>query len=165
MAHGVALRAFRDGDLPLFRDWFARPHVAAWYGDPPAWISEVEKRHDDFAFIHHFIVEADGDPIGFCQFYEYVCSDEDWYGDLDVAGVFSIDYLIGEVSYLGKGNGSAIVDALVDRIGSRADARCVIVQPEPENKASCGALLSNGFSFDLSHELYVLDLEQGGQHG
>lgn len=157
MAESIALRAFQDDDLPLFEEWLARPHVAAWYGDPLEWIDEVKGRHGEFAFLHHFIVEADGAPIGFCQFYEYARGGEDWHGDLDVEGVYSIDYLIGETSYLGKGLGAAIVGTLVERIGARAGARRIIVQPEPENKASCGALLSNGFSFDAARELYVLD--------
>ena len=158
MSHGIALRAFEDDDLPLFESWLARPHVAAWFGDPLAWIDEVKERRGDFAFLHHFIVEADGEPIGFCQFYEYAHGGEEWHGDLDVAGVYSIDYLIGETACLGKGNGAAIVGALVARIAARADARRIIVQPEPENKASCGALLSNGFSFDPARKLYALDI-------
>lgn len=158
MTKSIALRAFQDSDLTLFEDWLSRPHVAAWYGDPLEWIVEVKNRHGDFEFLHHFIAEVDGKPIGFCQFYEYARGGEDWHGDLDVAGVYSIDYLIGETAYLGKGLGAVIVGALVERIGERPDARRIIVQPEPENEASCGALLSNGFSFDSAHALYVLDL-------
>lgn len=158
MSHGIALRAFEDDDLPLLGDWLHRPHVAPWFDDPQGWLDEAEQRHGRFSFIHHFIVESGGNPIGFCQFYDYACSGEDWHGDLATEGVYSIDYLIGDAENLGKGNGKAIVSALVDRIAALSNAVRIIVQPEPANKASCGVLLANGFLFDAERGLYALDI-------
>lgn len=158
MSHGIALRAFEDDDLPLLEDWLHRPHVALWFDDPQDWLDEVEQRHGRFSFIRHFIVEFDGKPIGFCQFYEYVRSGEAWHGDLENDGVYSVDYLIGEADSLGKGYGKAIVGALVERIAALPNAARIIVQPEPENKASCGALLANGFFFDTERGLYALSI-------
>ncbi len=36
-----------------------------------------------------------------------------------------------------------------------SDAKRIVVQPEPENKASCGLLLSCGFALDTEKEVYV----------
>lgn len=158
MSDDLSLRAFEDDDLPLLERWLHRPHVSPWFGNPQGWLDEAEQRHGRFSFIQHFIVESSGKPIGFCQLYEYARSGEDWHGDLRIEGVYSIDYLIGEAFYLGKGNGKAIVDALVERVAALPNAVRIIVQPEPENKASCGALLASGFSFDAERRLYALDI-------
>lgn len=154
----VLLRKLSDEDVPLFRKWLYLPHVAAWYHDPLDWIEEVEKRNDEFSFLQHFIVETENRSIGFCQFYEYRHSGEDWHGSTDVDGTYSIDYLIGDTDYLGKGYGKAIIKALIEKIKMEKNAKRIIVQPEPDNKASCNTLLSCGFSFDKSNEIYVLDL-------
>lgn len=154
----LALRALCDKDIPLFKKWLYLPHVAAWYHDPLDWIDEVEKRNDAFAFLHHFIVVQDGKDIGFCQFYEYHHSGEDWHGTTEINGTYSIDYLIGETDYLGKGFGKAIVMALIEKIRGQHNAKRIIVQPEQENKASCNTLLSCGFSFDKANEIFIMEL-------
>ncbi|PHV70706.1 GNAT family N-acetyltransferase [Sporanaerobium hydrogeniformans] len=154
----VLLKEFSDDNIPLLKKWLYIPHVAAWYHAPLDWLEEVEKRNDEFSFLHHFIVEVGNHTIGFCQFYEYHYSGEDWHGNTDVDGTYSIDYLIGDIEYLGKGYGTAIIKALIEKIKMQNNAKRIIVQPEPENKASCNTLLSCGFSFDKFNEIYILDL-------
>ena len=63
--------------------------------------------------------------------------------------------MIGEPDFLRKGLGKLIVTELTDRIALHPDAKRIVVQPEPENKASCGLLLSCGFSLDTEKEIYV----------
>lgn len=67
----LSLRQLYHGDIALFEKWLYMPHVAKWYHDPLDWIDEVKKRNDEFSFLHHFLVELDGELIGFCQYYEY----------------------------------------------------------------------------------------------
>ncbi len=50
-----------------------------------------------------------------------------------------------------------IVAQLTDRIALHPDAKRIVVQPEPENKASCGLLLSCGFVLD-TEKIYVKPL-------
>ncbi len=64
----IKLRIIEDKDLPLFKEWLKMPHVAPWYSEPHNWIKEVEQRDKEFAFLHHFIAEANGQPIGFCLY-------------------------------------------------------------------------------------------------
>ena len=92
----LKLRPFFNEDITLFSKWLYRPHIAKWYHDPLNWMDEVNKRSDEFSFLHHFIVELEFKPIGFCQYYEYCRSGEDWHGNTDLDGTYSIDYLIGE---------------------------------------------------------------------
>lgn len=43
------------------------------------WIEEVEKQDSAFRWIHHFIVEYENKPIGFCQY--YACKTEMNFGE------------------------------------------------------------------------------------
>lgn len=38
----VKLRAFKDQDLSLFKQWLIKEHVAKWYTEPDDWIYEIE---------------------------------------------------------------------------------------------------------------------------
>lgn len=148
----IKLRELTDKDIPLFKKWLYMNHIAQWYHDPLDWIDEVEKRNSEYIWLNHFIVEFDEKPIGFCQYYEYCNSGEVWHGNIQINGAYSIDYMIGVISYLKRGIGKAIINQLVDKVKSHENAKCIIVQPESENKPSCNTLLSCGFYFDEENE-------------
>lgn len=152
----LSLRPLTDTDIPLFKTWLHRPHVAKWYHDPEDWLVEVRGRESEFSFIRHFIAERGGEPIGFCQYYRCADVEEEWYGTADLAGVYSIDYLLGDENNLGQGLGRAIIKQLAQKVFAIPGARRIIVQPEAENAPSCRALLSAGFSFDQKQGIYTL---------
>lgn len=60
----LRLREMTLADLPLFQKWLAAPHVARWYRDPEDWVAEVAGQDGEYRWIHHFIAEADGRPVG-----------------------------------------------------------------------------------------------------
>ena len=66
----IVLRTFEDSEVSLLEKWLYVPHVAKWYKHPDHWLEEIHGRHSDFSFITHFIVVANGTPIGFCQYYD-----------------------------------------------------------------------------------------------
>lgn len=156
----IILREMKQDDLPRFREWLYSPHVAKWYHDPGSWIEEVEKQDSEFRWVHHFMVEADGRSVGFCQYYACGDSDELWQGYTDMGGSYSIDYLIGDKEYLRKGVGRQIVQQLAEKIKLHDDAERIVVEPERENKASCGLLSSCGFIFDGEKGIYVYRLRE-----
>lgn len=160
MREGLSLRIFQDCDLDLMKVWLHEDYVAKWYEHPLSWINEITHRTDVFSWIHHFIVVYQGLSIGFCQFYEYGQSGEDWHGNVELDGTYSIDYLIGDRNYLGKGFGRDTICLLIDEIKKQDGAKHIIVKPEEENKASCNTLLSGGFSYDAENELYLLHLDK-----
>lgn len=155
--NGIKLRVFRDDDILLLRKWLYEKHVSKWYEHPLDWIEEVEKRESNFSWIHHYIVEYNDVAIGFCQHYEYCNSGEEWHGDIEIDGTYSIDYLIGESEYLKRGFGKVIINELLNIVGSISNAKRIIVQPDSENTASCNTLLSSGFNFDESNKLYLYE--------
>ncbi len=151
------LRAFEDKDIDLFREWLYREHVAKWYIHPDSWLDEISKRHTEYSFVKHFIVEKGGKPVGFCQFYDYALGGETWHGDREIASAYSIDYMIGEVDCLRQGLGTSIVRELLEKIRSTTDAKIVIVQPEPENTASRNTLLSAGLCYDEQNDVFFIE--------
>ena len=154
----IRLRPMELTDLAIFKKWLYTPHVAKWYHDPFDWINEVEKQDGAFRWIHHLIVEYEESPIGFCQYYACKDSDELWQGYTALGGSYSIDYMVGEADYLRKGFGKKIVADLINKIMLHSDAKRIVVEPEPENKASCGLLLSCGFVLDAEKGIYIKSL-------
>lgn len=104
------------------------PHAVKWFCPADAWIEEIEFREPEYSFIKLFIVEVEKRPVDFCQYYNYSRSGESWNGNIPVEGCYSIDYLIGDTEYLGKGYGTATVKQLVDKIIENTNVIRIIVQ-------------------------------------
>ncbi|MCL1823714.1 MAG: acetyltransferase [Oscillospiraceae bacterium] len=156
----LKLKPLEDTDVSLMEIWLNKKHIKEWYDIPGLctvndWLNEIKCRNDEFKFITHFMALYGEKPIGFGQYYkcEDVC--EDWYGETPLTGTYSIDYLIGEEDYLGKGFGKLIIMLLVEKIFALPDSKRIIVQPDEKNNASCNALLSNGFVLDTSNNVYL----------
>lgn len=154
----INLRKMSIEDISLFREWLFLPHVATWFQQPFDWIAEVEKQEGDFSWIHHFIAEYEGNPVGFCQYYASRDSGEPFGGYTEKGGTYSIDYIIGKTDCLCKGMGKQMVRALIEKIAVHDDAKRIVVDPEQENRASCRLLLSCGFVFDAETGIYVKEL-------
>lgn len=156
------LELLGDNDISLVEVWLNKEHVKRWYEIPSLgiaiddWLTEIKERNGDFRWITYLIALWQGRPIGFCQYYKCVDSDED-YGTLPLTGSYGIDYLIGEESYLGKGLGKRMITFLVDKIFAFPDAQRVTADIDNENKASRKVLLSCGFVLlDAGGSRYVL---------
>ncbi|NLG03751.1 MAG: GNAT family N-acetyltransferase, partial [Clostridia bacterium] len=137
------MRPFIDSDMELFQTWLQKPYIAKYYHDPEDWIDELEKRHTEFQWIEHRIVELAGKPIGFCQYYSYELSipyGEDWHGSIPPQQTYSLDYMIGEEDCVGKGYGKQSALQLIELIRLTGDAKRIIVNPEKENLPSCNTL-------------------------
>ena len=152
----LTLRPVNHADMELLAFWLKKEYILKWYHDADEWLHEIKERQGSFSWIHHSIV-MDGDtPIGFCQYYD--CYDakeiEDWYHVDRRGDTFSIDYLIGNESYLGKGYGKAIVHLITDAVKIKEKANRIIVQPEKDNYSSTHVLIANGYVFDEQREYY-----------
>ncbi len=150
------LRRVNDEDIILLTTWLNKEYILKWYQEPDEWLIEIINRNGSYSWIHHFIVMDKDTPIGFCQYYD--CFDanelEDWYSVTQKNNTFSIDYLIGNEAYLGKGYGKAIVSLLTDTIKEKEQAKEIIVQPDKDNMPSNKVLLSNGYIFDKQKDYY-----------
>ena len=156
----LILRPLNDTDIALLTLWLNKDYILKWYHETDEWLAEINDRHGTYTWIHHFIVMDGKTPIGFCQYYDcYDANDmEDWYNITVPGDTFSIDYLIGNEAYLGKGYGKAIIRLLSDTIQAVEGAKRIIVQPETENHASNHVLMANGYVYDEQQKYYCKSL-------
>ena len=154
--HHLVFRTVQDADMGLLAEWFKKDYILKWYHDAADWLHEIRERNNKFAWIHHFVVMEGQTPIGFCQYYDcYDANDmEDWYSVTQRGNTYSMDYLIGNEAYLGKGYGKSIVKLLTDTIQHKEQARQIIVQPEQDNHSSNHVLVANGYTYDTQREYY-----------
>jgi Acetyltransferases, including N-acetylases of ribosomal proteins len=71
-----------------------------------------------------------------------------------LSDTFSIDYLIGNEGYLGKGYGKALVQLLTEIVWQKERANQVVVQPDEDNHASNHVLMANGYVYDEEKNYY-----------
>jgi RimJ/RimL family protein N-acetyltransferase len=153
----LSIRPFTDTDIPLFTEWLNKPYIKKWYDPIDEWLDEVKNRDGEFSWLHHFIMICDDTPIGFCQYYD--CYDsreyEDWNGRVfDIPDeVYSIDYLIGDENYLGKGYGKELVRVLSELVFSLG-AKEIIVDPDKKNAQSNSVLRANGYFLNKDYGFY-----------
>ncbi|MDU1892886.1 MAG: GNAT family N-acetyltransferase [Dysgonomonas sp.] len=152
----LLLRAIEDSDIELLSKWLYKDYILKWYHEPEEWLYEMKERKGAFSFLSHFLVLQENIPLGFCQYYDCFDAQEEWYSVENPGKIYSIDYLIGDETYLGKGYGKEIVKMLIQKIVEEKNPEAIVVQPENENIASCKALEANGFVYDADKEYYIL---------
>ncbi|MDR0930041.1 MAG: acetyltransferase [Oscillospiraceae bacterium] len=149
----MTLRPLTDADIALMETWLNQPRIKRWYDPIEEWLEEIRERQGKFAWLHDFIYMDGEAPVGFGRYYD--CYDsvglEDWPGRrFETPGeVYSIDYLIGDETYLGKGYGAELVRLLTEA-AFQCGAREIIVDPDSDNAPSNGALRANGYRFDAA---------------
>jgi putative acetyltransferase len=154
----MKIRAFNLEDLNRMRGWLEQDYIQKYWGDPQVWINEItENIHADW--IKYFIVEVDT-PIGFLQYYETDKAPQGEWSDEPI-GTVGIDYLIGDIAYLGKGHGSEIVRLLLDFIKAKGEYDYIVADPIAGNVSSIKVLENNGFR-QKSNGLFCLDLNNTG---
>ncbi len=149
----ISFRALRRSDFALLGIWLARPHVERWWRHDPA-PDAVEADFgggvDGTDPIDYFIVVIGGVDRGFiqrCQFRD----EPVWLAALQVVEALpeaaGIDYFIGDADRVGRGIGTAIVEAFLPDTWCRyPDAPMLLVDVDAENVASWRILEKNGFT-------------------
>jgi aminoglycoside 6'-N-acetyltransferase len=148
----LSFRRLQREDFGLLSLWFSRPHVAPWWReehDPGSIERGYGPAVDGTDPTELFIVETDGEPVGFAQLYLFD-DNPGWKRALTPAGVYDdaagIDYLIGRDAAIGQGLGPSIIDDLVERAWqSRVGITQVVAAVQQDNRRSWRALEKAGF--------------------
>ncbi len=154
----MKIREFTYEDLNIMGVWLAQDYIQKFWGDPQEWIKEISE-NISVDWVKYFIVECDT-PIGFLQYYETDKAPQGEWSDEPI-GTVGIDYLIGDIEYLGKGYGSKIVRLLVDFINSKNEYDYIVADPTIENVSSIKVLENSGFK-QKTNGLYCLNLTNTG---
>ena len=143
MASQYQFRPMSAEDLPLVRNWLARPHVAEWWHDADVFdFVSGDLGHLDMA---QFIVTVDARPLGYLQCYNM----SEWNSGFgpQPAGTRGIDQFIGEPGMVERGHGSAFIRAFIDGLMAAGIPR-VLTDPDPANTRAIRAYEKAGFRGD-----------------
>jgi aminoglycoside 6'-N-acetyltransferase len=153
-ADGLAFRPIGERDVPRIAAWLSDPAVGAWwegttvvYDD--AYVRAEVLHGDDEEHVTQAIVELDGAPIGFQQWYALAGEPDAMieYGLVPDDRAFGIDQFIGESRLHGRGLGTRQVRAVVDWLLGEAGpgARRVLTDPVVENERAIRCYEKAGF--------------------
>lgn len=150
MQASISFRPLSRSDFPLLQKWLSSPHVAAWWGDPPDIAAVNEKygpRIDGAQPTHVFVIEYQGRPVGWIQWYLW-CDYPEHSLQLDAEPLSAgIDLAIGELAMMGLGLGpAAIREFLRQIVFAEKRIESVITDPAEANVRSLRAFEKAGFS-------------------
>lgn len=149
MQSSISFRPLHRSDFPLLQQWLSAPHVAMWWNEQTD-LAEIEAKYgprvDGIDHSHVFLIEQEGGPIGWIQWYLW----EHYQNHARQLGAepntVGIDLAIGEVKMTGLGLGPIIIREFVMRfILAGSNAHAVIADPEQNNLKSLRAFYKAGF--------------------
>jgi aminoglycoside 6'-N-acetyltransferase len=135
-------RAMSVADLPLIRRWLEAPQVMQWWGDAEKQFELIAADLEHPA-IDQFIIEVNDRPFAYLQCYDPAAWPANGFG-AQPYGTRGIDQLIGEAHMIGRGHGSAFVEAFVDSQMAAGTPR-MITDPDPANARAIRAYEKAGF--------------------
>lgn len=134
----LTFRPLTPDDLRLLHSWVQRPHVAQWWAEPRT-LEDIERDYLPVATgassTHAYIVLLDGAPVGFIQSYVV---------ETDPAAR-GIDQFLADGERLGRGLGTAMVRAFVDRLFADPAVMKVQTDPSPSNERAIRCYRRAGF--------------------
>jgi aminoglycoside 6'-N-acetyltransferase len=150
----VTLRAMTRGDLPVVTRWRQSEHVHRWWvcdGEPS--LEAITKAYgadiDGLTPTRMWVVEVNGRSVGFIQ--DYRIADYPDFAVLapDVEAI-GLDYLLGDPTWIGRGIGTRMLWAWLERMHHRfPDACTCFAAPDHRNLASLRVLDKVGFTRGL----------------
>jgi len=145
----LRLRGLREqaSDFELLVRWLSDPRIQEWYGDSGRSSRQIEEDYrarlaaDDP--VRPCMVEWQGEPIGYLQFYP-VAEAEDY--QLDHAdATWGIDLFLGEPGHWSGGIGSELLAATIEYLCLREAVARVVIDPRVDNARAIRCYEKAGF--------------------
>lgn len=168
----ISFRELGRSDFPLLQKWLAAPHVADWWNERFD-LASLEAKYgpaiDRSEPIHVYVIQRDGVPIGWIQWYRWRDFPEHAIqvgADRMSAG---IDLAIGEADMTGRGLGPAVIREFgTHYIFINSDVDAIVADPSASNTRSVSAFRKAGFNIvdavqlvDEAFERHVVRLDRG----
>jgi aminoglycoside 6'-N-acetyltransferase len=146
----LSLRPMKVNDLPAVEGWLCLPHVARWWtpsGTPEQSVAKYRQRiTSDSPQTIMLMATWDGASIGWCQWYRWADHPADRTAMDASDSEIGIDYVVGDIAWVGRGTGTMLVAALVDEVRRHHPGAGILTAPDAANIASRRVLEKNGFS-------------------
>jgi aminoglycoside 6'-N-acetyltransferase len=136
-------RPLVQDDLGLVKSWFAEEHVARWWRDGPVDPLEEVVAAMSEPSTEPLIVAFEGEPFAYLQCYDPHMEEGHPYRD-QPRGTLGLDLFVGPAGMVGRGHGSALLDAYATGLFSRGVPR-LIIDPNPDNACALRAYRKAGF--------------------
>lgn len=149
--YGLRIRRLQDSpdDIAVMARWLSDPRVLAFY-------EGQENPHDEAmvrkAFLEGMepaetpcIVEYEGRPLGYLQFYPVDEAGSAEYGCAYEPDTWATDQFIGEPEYWGRGIGTTMLRLVLDYLVRERGARRVMLDPVASNARAIRAYEKCGF--------------------
>jgi aminoglycoside 6'-N-acetyltransferase len=153
VAGDLCFRPITDADVPRLVAWLRDPEIGAWWHGLSETYDEAfvhEHVLDAGDFVTQAIVELDGTPIGFQQWYPLAEEPETLleYGLSADDGAYGIDQFVGESALHGRGIGTRQVASVVEWLlhPEGPGARRVFTDPVVENARAIRCYEKAGFA-------------------
>lgn len=125
-----------------------RPHVAEWWG-PAESIAELRENYiasvAETVATRAYIAYQGAAPIGFIQVYVVMGAGDGWWQQETDPGARGTDQFLAEASQLGKGLGTAMIRAFLERLFADPAVTVVQTDPHPTNRRAIRAYARAGF--------------------
>ena len=128
----MVLRPVEAGDKAKLTEIFSDPEVARWWGDPATSVNDALNVEEGGS---HFVIELDGETIGFIQSYE---EDDPMYRHA------SLDISLGS-RWHGKGLGPDALRTLARYLIDERDHHRLTIDPAAHNMRAIKAYERVGF--------------------
>jgi len=160
----ITFRPLARSDFPLLREWLSAPHVVAWWREPldcEGVEAKYGPRVDGTEPTHVFVIEHQGLPIGWIQW--YLWSDYPEHAR-QLGAEFSsggIDLAIGDLAMTGLGLGPVSIRAfLMQIVFANPSVSAVVADPEADNRRSLSAFRKAGFTATKTVQLAGEDFKR-----
>ena len=152
----LLVRGAEPRDVPAMARWLSDPKVLEFYHgrdramDEPAVRAHYFVRRRDassgrFYEYRACIVEMQGRPIGFVQYFRPDPNEAMALGLVGAGRTFGMDLFIGEPALWGKGLGSSLVRLMRDFLVNRRGADRIVLDPRVDNLRAIRAYEKAGF--------------------
>lgn len=147
-------------DLADLLRWLGDPEVRRWYDEGELSETNIGRKFAPEPPMRKLIILIYETPVGYIQVYR-LADEEDYRRQVDVSPeAVAMDLFIGESAYRGKGWGTDVLRACLERIVfGEMDAPMAMIAPDPENARAVRSYAKAGFR--PVQTVYVTDDEPG----
>lgn len=154
------IRQLETSDKEIMANWLSDPRVLEYYEgrDRPHDLAQIEEhyfaRSDETA---RWLVEYQGKPIGYIQFYPVLEEEREIYGYDAAEKIFGTDQFIGEPDYWNKGIGTQLVELAKQYLFDSLEAERIVMDPQAVNERAIACYEKCGYrkvKLLAKHELH-----------